>query len=244
MKMNKKKVLSLTLVIVLIAILSFGTLAWFNDADKVTNTFYVASSEDETPDSADKIFSVDVWENVDTDGDGELDDTDGDGTPDKIDQGATFEDILPGAHIAKAPYVENTGSYDQYVRLIITFKSAKSWYTLFKAGDLGGPMNMLTLDANFYTNWVQDDDWFTYDEVNDTYTYVYYLSKPLSPKDVVATFTAVNIPGELVQADVVDMGAITLDVRADAVQVENLPDSVINAKQAFDFVEWAAGAEY
>lgn len=41
--MNKKKLLTLALVIVLIAILSFTTLAWFTDTDEVTNTFTVGS---------------------------------------------------------------------------------------------------------------------------------------------------------------------------------------------------------
>ena len=44
--MNKKKLLSLALAVIMIAILSFGTLAWFSDSDDVTNNFYIASSDD------------------------------------------------------------------------------------------------------------------------------------------------------------------------------------------------------
>jgi predicted ribosomally synthesized peptide with SipW-like signal peptide len=36
--MNKKKLLSLALVVIMIATLSFSTLAWFSDSDSVTNT--------------------------------------------------------------------------------------------------------------------------------------------------------------------------------------------------------------
>ena len=59
--MSKKKILSLALVLILVASISFGTLAWFSDADEVTNDFLVAGSEDKDPD---EIFSVDVWENT------------------------------------------------------------------------------------------------------------------------------------------------------------------------------------
>ena len=34
--MNKKKLLSLALVVIMIATLSFSTLAWFSDSDSVT----------------------------------------------------------------------------------------------------------------------------------------------------------------------------------------------------------------
>lgn len=46
--MNKKKVLSLALAVCMIAMLSFGTLAYFTDSDKVTNTFTIGSVEIET----------------------------------------------------------------------------------------------------------------------------------------------------------------------------------------------------
>ena len=235
MKMNKKKVLSLSLVIVLIAILSFGTLAWFNDTEKVTNTFYVASSSTDggAPDTEDEIFSVDVWENADTDGDGELDDNDGDGTPDKFDQGATFEDILPGAHIAKAPYVENTGKYQQYVRVIITFDSKDDWHKLVD-GQHSNPMGLLNLG----------DCWINGDSVNvnGAYAYVFYLDHALQPGDKVPVFTTVTIPNTLEQENVVGMGELKLTVRADAIQVENVGAS--SAKEAFDSVGWTPGIEY
>ena len=69
--MSKKKLLSLSLVVIMVAILSFGTLAWFNDADSVTNEFYVADSDgDGMPD-----FTIDVKEQkVDENGNPVVDD--------------------------------------------------------------------------------------------------------------------------------------------------------------------------
>ena len=94
--MNKKKLLVLALVLILIASLSFGTLAWFSDSEEVTNQFMVAGSDDP---SGDKIFSVDVYENT----------PDGD-----IDQdGHTYQNILPGDKLKKEARVANTGSYPQ-----------------------------------------------------------------------------------------------------------------------------------
>ena len=79
MKLNKKKVVVVSLAISLIAILSLGSLAWFNAKDEVTNKFMVTNSEDD----ADKIFSVDVWEYVDGD------------TQNKDQDGNEYNDIVP-----------------------------------------------------------------------------------------------------------------------------------------------------
>jgi predicted ribosomally synthesized peptide with SipW-like signal peptide len=43
--MNKKKVFALALAVCVLAIVSFSTLAWFTDADSVTNEFTVGSIE-------------------------------------------------------------------------------------------------------------------------------------------------------------------------------------------------------
>lgn len=112
----KKKVLAVSLVISIIAILSMGTLAWFNDTDEVTNKFMMATSSDDP----DEIFSVDLWETK----------TNPDGTPvgtDKTDDGNTYENIAPGAVLTKDPTVENTGSYDQWVRVEVVLNRADVW---------------------------------------------------------------------------------------------------------------------
>ena len=69
MKLNKKKVFALALAVCMAAILSFSTLAWFSDSDSVDNKFQIADSTQQP----DKIFSVDVREKVDIDGDGVFD---------------------------------------------------------------------------------------------------------------------------------------------------------------------------
>ena len=212
--MSKKKLLSLALVVIMIAILSFGTLAWFNDSESVTNQFYVADSDDTSPDD---IFSVDVYEEVDTDGDGTPDD--------REDVGMEFENVVPGQVLAKAPVVENTGRYAQWVKLTITFGSTTAWNALVD-GTVQGPIDLLTLASDFHDNWKG----VSFEFVGDTYVYTYYLKTALQPDATVDVFTAVNIPTTLEQSDFFGIKdeEIKLDIKAEAIQLE-LGDTVDDA---------------
>lgn len=225
MKLNKKKVFAIALAVCLIAILSFSTLAWFSDSESVKNDFIV-SSKDETPD---KIFSVDVYEEIDTDGDGEPDT--------KVDEdGTTFENVVPGDVLYKAPYVQNTGRYDQWIRLTITFNTFENWQKIGN-GTEDAPLALLSFYDDFGNYWV-GDSWEILDSGEIVYTY--YLKNVLKPGEVVGTFTHVNIPGTLTQNDIagIDSEELTLTVVAEAVQVE-LGES---AKEAFEKIE-ASGQE-
>ena len=88
--MNKKKLFSVAVIMIMIAILSVSSLAWFTDSDSLQNDFMVATSDDKDPDD---IFSLDLWEN----------------TPDKEKEqvGHVYEDILPGSELKKEVFVEN-----------------------------------------------------------------------------------------------------------------------------------------
>jgi len=203
---SKKRLLSLALVVIMLAILSFGTLAWFNDSDSVTNQFYVADSDDTSPDD---IFSVDVYEEVDSDGDG---------VPDRKEEtGLKFENVVPGQVLAKAPVVENTGRYAQWVKLTVTFSSTAAWNALVD-GTVEGPINLLTLASDFHDNWKG----VSFEVVGDTYVYTYHLKTALQPGDAVNVFTAVNIPSSLEQSDFFNIQdeEINLKVKAEAIQLE------------------------
>lgn len=218
--MTKKKLLSLSLVVIMIAVLSFSTLAWFNDSDSVTNQFYVANSDDNT---ADEIFSVDVWENT----------PDGD----KDQDGYEYKDILPGSELKKEVYAENTGYYSQYIRMTVTVTNADAWIAALGNGyDLGA-----IFEGHDQTKWVRLDVG-TYNGTDNTYTMVYYLIDTLEAGETACLFEAVKIPAELTQDDMVFVGGqFDLKVVADAVQTENLgidtTDDVCDAYQAFQVVE-------
>ena len=227
--MSKKKLLSLSLVVIMIAILSFGTLAWFNDSDNVTNKFHVATSDD--PSDPDDIFSVDVWEKVDTDGDGEADTVN---PGQDVDGGeAEFENILPGSKFIKEPIVENTGAYDQYIRVVVTLSDGDAW---LKA--LGAGYDLSTIFAGHdETLWTRSVG----TKVGDEIIYVYYLNKVLAPAEQVSLFTHVQIPTHLTQEDMAKLnGGFELTIRADAIQTENLGDGVTTAKQAFAVANWGS----
>lgn len=225
--MNKKKLLSLALVVIMIAMVSFSTLAWFSDADSVTNEFLVAGSEDQNPDD---IFSVDVWE--DTDGDGEEDTTDG----------ATYENILPGDQLVKVANVENTGSYDMYIRVTVEITDAAAWQNA-----LGANFNDDTLMACFedYDPDLWRHETTEVDAAADVIRIVLYYNGGnkenrgiVAPDQVITVFTAVNIPTTLTQQQAAAFaGGFEIKVTADAVQTENLgvntEDTICDAYQAF-----------
>ena len=229
MKLNKKKVVVASLAVSLVAILSFGTIAWFSDTDEVTNKFMVATSDEDK----DSIFSVDVFEQVDEDNDGIFE---GKGDYDNVYSGYTYEDILPGDNLGKKPWVRNTGSYNQYVRVKVTIDNAAAWQTIFTK--YGLTLNDIFLGHD-EAEWSRNDDETTVDVNADTMTYVYYLDRILEPhqdggKDAYL-FTSVMIPTELTREDMAEfaLGEFSLKILAEAVQTEHVG---ANAIEAFDTV--------
>ena len=206
MKMTKKKVFVTALAICLIAIISMGTLAWFNASDSITNEFKIADSDgDGTPD-----FSVDVWENDPAD-------------PNVKDQdGVTYTDIAPGDVIAKNPTVENTGDYDQWIRVYVTFDD---WAVIEAAcqnqGISSDVRGWLDVDA---AAWTADNNATVVE--NNTVTYVYYYNYKLTKDQTATLFNNVTIPGEFEQEDMkFTSGNFTITVKAEALQADNTGDT-------------------
>ena len=217
MKMTKKKVFVTALAICLVAIISMGTLAWFNAQDEVTNKFMIADSDDDTPD---EIFSVDVWEN----------------TPDgeKDQDGYEYTDILPGDTLKKEARVENTGYYDQYVRVTVTISDAQAWIAA-----LGADFNV----ADVFDGFVAADWNHIWNNMNgattipENFVYVMYYKNIVKPGDVINVFNNVKIPTSLTREEAVAFGGnFDITVKAEAVQTENVvPEGTAAADAA-----WAA----
>ena len=235
MKLNKKKVLTASLAISLIAILSFGTIAWFTDEDEVTNKFMIATSEDTDPDD---IFSIDVWEN----------------TPDgeKDQDGYEYKDVLPGDVLKKEVNVENTGYYDQYVRVTVTVSDAAAWMAA-----LGTNGKIPTLDK-IVEGWGDNANPGVWTDnsselVGDTIVYTMYYNGILLGdeesiydnagvhKDVVTVFTAVKIPSSLtVEQAAAFKTNFEIKVKAEAVQTENLGINRNQGQGAYEAFEAVA----
>lgn len=214
MRLTKKKVFVAALAICLVAIISMGSLAWFTASDSVTNKFLIADSEDDTPD---EIFSVDVWEK----------------TPDSEEDtdGYEYPDILPGTTLVKEPHVENTGHYDQYIRVVVTISDATAWLNA-----VGEDIDMNTVFVGFdETQWTNIEK--KIEGETDTVTYVLYYNGILESGKDITLFTDVKIPDSLTQAQAAAFGGdFTIDVKAQAVQTENVG---ANAYEAFATVGMA-----
>ena len=221
--MSKKKLLSLSLVVIMIAILSLSSLAWFNDSDEVTNKFHIATSDDAS--DPDDIFSVDLWEPVDENNDGVIDEDE------KEQVGLEFDNVLPGATYDKEPTVENTGAYDQYIRVVVTLTDGNAWMEILGRGyDLS--TIFLGHDESKWTRSVGT-------LVNDEIIYVYYLNEVLAPGETEVLFTDVKLPTSLTQEDMAKLdGGFDLNIRVDAIQTENLGDGVDTAQEAFAAANW------
>lgn len=232
MKLNKKKIVVVSIAVCLVAILSMGTLAWFTDSDSTTNEFFVTDSTQ----GPDAVFSIEVKEIVD-------------GQAQPVDN-ARFEDILPGQVIGKEPYVYNTGAYDQYVRATVTISD----YAAFAAA-LGNYPLEAKVFGGINPAWVFDSK--VEDTTADTVSYVFYYNGVLAPYDAttdnkVVLFETVTIPTELTQQDMASNATettqntntladgFTISVLAEAVQTENVgvtnETGAAAAKVAFDFV--------
>ena len=99
--MNKKKIVSICLVLALVAVASLGTLAYFTDKEVAKNTFTIGDV-DIVLDEAPVVRDEETGNYVKTDGD-------------RTDMN-TYKDIFPGQTLAKDPTITNDGPYDAYVR--------------------------------------------------------------------------------------------------------------------------------
>ena len=228
MKMNKKKVFVAAIALCLIAILSMGTLAWFNATDDVTNTFKVTTDEN----NADPEFSVKVSE------------TDPDGN--ETEDGVTYYDVVPGDVISKDPKVTNTGDYTQWIRVAVTMTKANYWkdfggslaFTDIFAGSTYG---LLADVGNPDKKWLLVEDAVTPDANGNAVWYLYLNREFLAGSDELV-FTTVKIDEDFTFDEVTSLGGeFNVTVKAEAVQRDNTGD---NAVEAFNTVGWPAGTAF
>lgn len=238
----KKKILAVSLVISVIAILSMGTLAWFQDDDSVTNDFLIADSND----TADDVFSVDIYEQHDVNGNGVIEDDEK-----KLD-GITYDDqqVTPGALLPKKAFVENTGKFDQYVRVKATISDIGVWLDVLDIDpaqigtDVVKLADFFVVADNFDDLWHRNDAETVYDEQASTLTFVYYFKGVLKAEaDAVPFLEAVKIPTALTRDHVVGMdGEFSIDLLAEAIQSVNMLDTYTgvhyqDAIASFDVVD-------
>lgn len=210
----KRKTLIVALAVCLVAIMAFGTLAFFSAQDSVTNNFKIASSPDPDQDP----FSVKVEE---------TDPETGEPTTD----GVTYDNIKPGDELQKDPTVINDGLYSEYVRVNVTVTNATAWKAACEKHSI---TDLTTIFGGFDgTKWTRVGD-PVFDEVADTLTYSYYYNGVLAPSESAVLFTSVTIPAAFDTADMVSLANFQLIVTADAIQSEHTGDSAADAFVLYD----------
>ncbi len=218
MKMTKKKVFVAALAVCLVAIASLGTLAWFSDSDAVDNRFQIAESGDDT---ADKIFSIDIWE-IDPE------------SNEREEVGHTYESILPGDSLKKDVFVKNTGRYDQYVRVVVKISDAAAWLNMLPATENDAAAAALAaqifkgLDItkwdHIYNNLSENPN------ASDLVYVLYYKDVLKATDDAINVFDSIEIPKEMTREEAAAFGnEFTISIKAQAVQTENVVPATITA---------------
>lgn len=224
MKFNKKKVFVAALAICLVAILSMGTLAWFQASQSIENIFKVSTTDDnQTPD-----FSIILYENVVDAETGKKIDTNNDNVIDALDTtttGNTYTSIAPGDELDKNPTVQNTGDYDQYIRVTVTLNDADKWVPLLAKYNLTIDDVILGYNDADWRSEIVDADYTDGTVVNQ-----YYLEGKLEADKTATLFTGVKIPGELTNDEVKSFaGEFNMVIVADAIQADNTGDNAFDA---------------
>ena len=114
-KKTKTKIKRYVGLLLSAALLITGLLAFLTATDSKTNTFTIGD------------VKITLWEEFDVDNDGNITDGTG-GNPDNIfgknEEPPVVQNILPGDEIIKAPYIENTGTNDAWVYMIVSVPTA------------------------------------------------------------------------------------------------------------------------
>lgn len=211
----KRKIFVAAIAVCLVAVLACGTLAYFTATREVTNSFMTAKYDPEHPDdkpTKDELFSVVVEE---------TDPTDDQKTS---TNGNTYEDIEPGDKFKKDPTVKNTGSYDQWVRVSVTFDKTDEWA---KAGVSYDKLFDTLVTAGYVKeNWTRVDPTAV---VNKTATYTFYLKSKLAPNNKATLFTEVTVPTTLTVENMTELCEFNVTVKAEAIQTANTADNCFDA---------------
>ncbi len=225
MKLTKQKVFVIALAACLLAMVSVGTLAWFSASDSLVNDFHVATDE-----NGDADFSVAVIEDAGNDG------------TENEDGGYTYTAILPGDVLKKDVKVKNTGTYDEYIRVIVEIDQGAAW------------RQALGADYRFEDCFVGFDP-AKWEEISvnenipgvDKIVVIAYCKDAVAPDGEVTLFTDVKIPEELTVEQANAIGCeFSITVKAHAIQVQNIDElSGGSVWKAFnEVVGWNALSEY
>ncbi len=222
----KRKIVLATIAICLVAIVACGSLAYFSGTKTITNKFKVTAEGESEPEDGDDIFSVEVTEK------------DPLGNP--TTSGVTYYEVIPGKVIAKEPVVKNTGKFDQWVRLTVTFTLANEWDNADTQLTKDNLFDKIILaDANCgydATKW--DRGTTKKDSAANTVSYIFYYKNKLAPDETVALFKELTIPTYLDNDDMAELAEFDIKVTADAIQADNTGTTAKGTFESTNPVYW------
>ena len=239
--MSKKKLVTVAIIVMVFAILSYSTLAWFYADDKVTNNFEIDSSLNG--------FNIDVWELVENDEGEEVEV--GKETKEDANSVASFTGLVPDVERTKTVHITNTSGNalaTQYIMVKVTFTNYSAMETMGESNANFDCTDML-LGGYFDETageklWWYDAAGVDKDAAENTVTYTFYLNKVLANGEDVVLFDAVMLPATMDINDVAALaqGGFGMKVVAYAVQSAN----IVAGGEGKEVCEWAkdAFAEY
>jgi len=207
--MNKKKLVSLCLVLALAITAAIGgTMAYFTDEEEVTNTFTVGNV-DITLDEA----IVDEYGVPTTDQQGNTRTEEGNNN-----QVNGEYKIIPGHTYTKDPTVTvEKGSEPSYVRMFVTINEQAALDTIFAPGK---PLNEFFLNYD-NTKWQYVDVEYDGDEATYEFRYFEVVDARTAVKELTPLFTNIKVPSDLEYDDIKDLN-LQIDVVAQAIQADTL----------------------
>ena len=220
----KKRTFTVALIICLVAIIGFSSLAYFQSSKNLTNYFAVAGIQDPTdPDETinpNDLFSIKLDETDITKNDNS-----------RTESGNTYTGILPGDTLAKDPTVTNTGKYDAWVRVKVTVTDYKAWAAAcakYGITDLAEIFN--GHDATKWERGIADE---SPNESADEYTFVYYYKAEVPAGGTAKLFESITIPAKFDIDDMVSLSTFQLKVTGEAIQADHTGDTAKDAFRTF-----------
>lgn len=210
--MKKKSILlTLTAVVLAMAVGVGGTIAYFTSTTtEVQNTFTVGNVAI-TLDEAEVTYADDVWT----------------ADSEKRVMINTYENVYPGAHLPKDPTIHvDDNSQQAYVAMKVVISKAAAWKTLAeKHTDLN--------DLETVFEGYNEDNWskIAATEQGDNLVYVYMWEQgKVSAGDDLRLFTAMNIPEELSSQEIETIDGFTVTATGYAVQAQGVDAETAKAE--------------
>lgn len=218
----KKRVFIVALVICLVAIIGFGSLAYFQTSKNLTNYFAVAGITDPTdPEETidpDDLFSIRLDEQVI-------------GGNDRTEEGNTYTGILPGDVLTKDPTVTNTGKYDAWVRVKVTVTDATAWQAACAKHQIEDLEDIF--GGYVAADWDREKAEDKFDATADTLTYTYYYKAKVPANGQAKLFDTITIPAAFDINDMASLATFQVKITGEAIQAANTGDSAQDAFHDF-----------